>query len=167
MESENVLCHRNSVKRGRVLKVGMLLLSTVLAASLAGCGGSMMIPAATSATSSATTTAATASTTSAPTVNPTFQKEFIAWAEACQGYALGVYGATTAIANNTIKPSAFPTIKNIIATTGPLCNVFPTNPQQIDTQIIEATAALAESVQANQISASAAKAPTTSTGVVK
>lgn len=133
MKIEKILCGNKS-------RIGITLSGLALASFLAGCAGP------TTTVTSPTTSAATV-----PTGNPTFQKEFIGWAEACQAYALGAYGATTAIAGNKIKPSAFPTIKEIIATTTPLCHTFPTNPQQIDIAITEATAALAEQIQQNQV----------------
>lgn len=142
MNIEKTLC---GTKFKSTLRIGTLMSALALVSFLAGCAGP-----------TSTTTSTTASTTSAaaiPTVSPTFQKEFIGWAEACQAYSLGAYAATTAIAGNKIKTSAFPTIRNIIATTTPLCHTFPTSPQQTDIAITEATAALAESMQSNQITA--------------
>lgn len=145
MKIEKVLCGNKS-------RTGIILSGLALASFLAGCAGpTATVTSPTASTTSTSATASTKSTATVPTVNSTFQKEFIGWAEACQAYALGAYGATTAIAGNKIKASAFPKIKEILATTGPLCHTFPTNPQQIDIAITEATAALAEQMQANQI----------------
>lgn len=143
-----------------IQKQTVLLLSVLLAIGLAGCAGP------TSPVTASTSSTTSAKTSNIPTVNPTFQKQFIAWAEACQAYALGAYGATTAIAGNKIKPSAFPKIKDIIAATTPLCHTYPTNPQQIDVTISEATLSLAQAMQENMVSPAApavSAAPSTTT----
>lgn len=116
---------------------------------VAGVGGIVMLagcstmPATTTSTPvTATTTSATvtsATSTTSTVLTSTQKTEFLGWAEACQGYALAVYGASAALANGTLKPAATPYLETAKSTVTPLCHSFPANPTAAKMEILTAT----------------------------
>ncbi len=106
----------------------------------------------------ATTTSGVAATTSANAVNKT---AFLAWSEACYSYDMAADAALVAIAKGAIKPSAFPTIREVQATVVPLCQTYPSNPTAATAQIMTSLLSLDQTVTENQVAVS----PTTSVGV--
>lgn len=144
-----------------------------------GIGGAVMLtgcstlPSATPTTTAATTTTVTAPTTSTsatsvtlPTLTTTQKAEFLGWAEACQGYALAVYGASAALANGTLKPAAIPYLETAKATVTPLCHSFPANPSQVQMDILSTTMTLTENL-AKLHTTPAPTSPTASTTSTK
>lgn len=115
---------------------------------VAGVGGIVMLAGCSTMPATTTSTPVTATTTSATSTTSTVltstqKKEFLGWAEACQGYALAVYGASAALANGTLKPAAIPYLETAKATVTPLCHSFPSNPTDAMTIILTATSHLA------------------------
>jgi len=100
----------------------------------------------------------TATTTS--TVKPSTKPAFVLWATACSSFATAEYGGLVAIAAGKIKPSAFPTIKEIQATVTPLCQVYPADPTIATTTVDTALLSLDKVLQEN----AAPAAPATSGG---
>jgi hypothetical protein len=123
-----------------------------ISVAMSGCAGTPLTVAPTTATAStqsavAATTSATTKSTATTTVpgqaTATQKTEFLAWAETCQSFNVMKYGALTAIEANKIPTSKFPMIRESIVTLTPLCNSYPTNPEQAIAQLETGMANLA------------------------